>query len=90
MSATMKRAIRLAVLALALATAFGQTKAAKTDAEIKQEIIKQSIASYRGSCPCPYSVDRAGRMCGRRSGLRQTRWSFADLLRERCHAEDGG
>jgi len=43
------------------------TKAAKTDAEIKQEIIKQSIASYKGTCPCPYSVDRAGRMCGRRS-----------------------
>src|SRR5437879_996475 len=67
MSATMKRAIRLAVVALALATAFGQTKAAKTDAEINQEIIKQSLASYKGSCPCPYSVDRAGRMCGRRS-----------------------
>jgi len=58
----------LILLAVALGFAAAQTrKAAKTDAEIKQGIIKESIASYRGSCPCPYSVDRAGRMCGRRS-----------------------
>jgi len=64
----MKWPIRLAVLLLALGIAAAQTtKAPKTDAEIRQEIIKQSIASYKGSCPCPYSVDRAGRMCGRRS-----------------------
>ena len=64
----MKWPICLAVLALALGIAAGQTKkAAKTNAEIKQEIIKQSIASYRGSCPCPYNVDRAGRRCGARS-----------------------
>jgi hypothetical protein len=29
-------------------------KTQKTDVESKQEIIKQSIASYRGSYPCPY------------------------------------
>ena len=64
----MKGTFRLVILAFAVATAVGQAKKAeKTDAEIKQEIIKQSIASYKGSCPCPYSVDRAGRMCGRRS-----------------------
>jgi hypothetical protein len=64
----MKWLVRLTVLVLALGIAAGQTKkAAKTDAEIKQEVIKQSIASYKGSCPCPYNVDRAGGMCGRRS-----------------------
>ena len=58
----------LILLTVALGFAAAQTtKAAKTNAEIKQEIIKQSLASYKGSCPCPYSVDRAGRMCGRRS-----------------------
>src|SRR5688500_10304865 len=41
--------------------------AAKTDAQTKDEIIRASIASYSGSCPCPYNVDRAGRSCGRRS-----------------------
>jgi hypothetical protein len=43
------------------------TKATKTDAQISQEIIKSSVASYAGSCPCPYNTDRAGRSCGRRS-----------------------
>src|SRR5256884_9877525 len=56
----------LMTLALGFATA-QTTKSTKTNAEIRQEIIKQSIASYKGSCPCPYSVDRAGRMCGRGS-----------------------
>jgi len=56
------------VLILALGIAWGQTtKTRKTDVEIKQEIIKQSIASYRGSCPCPYNTDRTGRRCGARS-----------------------
>jgi len=41
--------------------------AAKTDAEIKQLIIKESIAAYKGSCPCPYTTDKAGRTCGARS-----------------------
>ena len=43
------------------------TKPAKSDAQIKQEIIAQSIASYSGSCPCPYNRDRVGRSCGKRS-----------------------
>ena len=32
-----------------------------------QRAIRQSIAAYSGSCPCPYSVDRGGRRCGGRS-----------------------
>jgi hypothetical protein len=64
----MKSAFRCAVLVLLLHVAWGQTaKAAKTDAEIKLEIINESIASYRGNCPCPYNTDRAGRRCGARS-----------------------
>lgn len=39
----------------------------KTDSEIKQELIRQSISRYSGSCPCPYNTDRAGRRCGGRS-----------------------
>lgn len=38
-----------------------------TDDEIRRAIIAESIASYSGSCPCPYNVDRAGRRCGKRS-----------------------
>ena len=40
---------------------------AQSDAQIRQRIIRESIASYPGSCPCPYNTDRAGRSCGRRS-----------------------
>lgn len=34
---------------------------------IIQRIIAESIASYPGSCACPYSTDRGGRRCGNRS-----------------------
>ena len=65
----MKRVLRFSTLVLTLVAASGQTakKAPSTDAEVKQAIINESIASYRGSCPCPYNTDRAGRSCGRRS-----------------------
>lgn len=35
--------------------------------DAKNEIIRQSITAYPGSCPCPYNSDRAGRRCGGRS-----------------------
>lgn len=41
--------------------------AQRSDAQIRQEIIRQSIAAYPGNCPCPYNTDRAGRRCGARS-----------------------
>ncbi len=64
----MRQMMRSALLAFALAITWGQTnKAVKTDAEIRQAIINESIAKYRGSCPCPYNTDRMGRRCGARS-----------------------
>ena len=38
-----------------------------TDAQVRQQIIKESIASYPGNCPCPYNVARNGSRCGKRS-----------------------
>jgi len=38
-----------------------------TDDEVRDMMISRSIATYSGSCPCPYNADRAGRSCGRRS-----------------------
>lgn len=35
--------------------------------QIKQEIIRRSIASYPGPCPCPYNIMRNGRRCGGKS-----------------------
>lgn len=39
----------------------------QSDASIRQALIARSLASYAGSCPCPYNVDRGGRRCGGRS-----------------------
>jgi hypothetical protein len=38
-----------------------------TDAEIRQTIIQESMATYRGNCPCPYNLARNGSRCGARS-----------------------
>lgn len=49
----------------------------------KREIIRQSIASYSGSCPCPYNTDRAGRRCGGRSA-----WSSPGGYSPICYESD--
>jgi len=62
-----KRSLLLStILCFALSIATAQA-GRKTNAEIKQLIIKESIAAYKGSCPCPYSTDKAGKSCGARS-----------------------
>jgi len=37
---------------------------AQSDAQIKQKIIKASIANYSGNCPCPYNTKSNGHRCG--------------------------
>lgn len=41
--------------------------ASMSDTEVKQAIIRESIASYPGPCACPYNAARNGSACGRRS-----------------------
>jgi hypothetical protein len=57
----------LSLAAIATITLFAPQAYAATDDQIRQAIIQQSIASYSGSCPCPYNVARNGSSCGRRS-----------------------
>jgi hypothetical protein len=59
----------LCLIALLAASVSSSAQAAKPlkDAQIKEALVKASIASYSGSCPCPFNVDRAGRRCGKRS-----------------------
>lgn len=38
-----------------------------TDEQVRQAIIRQSIASYPGNCPCPYNTASNGSRCGKRS-----------------------
>ena len=54
-------------LAATLLVLGGTAAFAQSDAEIRQRIVRQSIAAYPGPCACPYNTDRAGRSCGRRS-----------------------
>ncbi|MDQ4088489.1 MAG: hypothetical protein M3177_10855 [Pseudomonadota bacterium] len=56
-----------AALAVQLAGTASSAGAQRSDAQIRQEIVRQSIAAYPGNCPCPYNTDRAGRRCGARS-----------------------
>ena len=62
----MKGPIRILAL-IALTAASGVTAAPLSDAQIAQTLIQQSIASYPGTCPCPYSTARNGSRCGHRS-----------------------
>jgi hypothetical protein len=58
---------KLILAAGALAVLAPQPALAESDAAIRQKLIRESVDSYPGSCPCPYNSDRAGRSCGRRS-----------------------
>jgi hypothetical protein len=52
---------------LVVASLSAQAAKSLTDAQVKAAIVKASIASYAGSCPCPFNTDGAGRRCGARS-----------------------
>lgn len=54
-----------------------------SDAVIIQRIIAASLASYPGSCACPYSTDRGGRRCGKRSAYSKP-GGYAPI----CYRED--
>jgi len=46
---------------------FSTSSWAISDIEIQKKMIQDSVAAYPRSCPCPYSKDRSGRKCGKRS-----------------------
>jgi hypothetical protein len=62
----MKRFFIITAFVAALAIS-PQAQARESDAQVRQRLIRESIASYPGNCPCPYNTDRAGRRCGGRS-----------------------
>lgn len=85
----MNRRQTFASLGLALLLAMGTASPTsgqqqrQSDAQIRQTMIRQSIASYSGSCPCPYSTARNGSRCGGRSAY--SRPGGASPL---CYARD--
>tara|TARA_R110002072_G_scaffold211424_1_gene368954 strand:+ start:7110 stop:7466 length:357 start_codon:yes stop_codon:yes gene_type:complete len=56
---------------------------ALTDDEVKELLIRQSLAGYPGSCPCPYNRAKNGSKCGRRSAYSRP-GGYAPL----CYPED--
>lgn len=50
---------------------------------LKDQMIRESIARYPGSCPCPYNLDRGGRRCGGRSA-----WSKPGGYSPLCYPND--
>ncbi|MCE4363514.1 hypothetical protein [Xanthomonas hortorum] len=63
--------LRIFTLAVAIACvppvlAKGPTPAL-SNAQIKTALIRESINSYPGNCPCPYNTARNGSSCGGRS-----------------------
>jgi len=71
-----------ALMALLLVGTNGHTQP-PTNAQIRAVIIRQSIASYPGTCACPYNVARNGSSCGRRSA-----YSRGGGYAPMCYASD--
>ena len=63
----MKLRVMAGAMLLALGAIQGAVAQEPTDDEIKQQIIRQSIARYSGNCPCPYNSASNGSRCGKRS-----------------------
>ena len=71
-----------AAIALSLCT-LPAASAPMSDAAVKQQMIRESIASYPGNCPCPYNSARNGSRCGGRSAYNRA-GGYAPL----CFASD--
>lgn len=54
-----------------------------SDAQVKENIIKESIAEYPGPCACPFNRARNGSSCGRRSA-----WSKAGGYSPICYKDE--
>lgn len=72
-----------AALAAVLLTGSADARGRLSDAQVKQQIIRQSIAEYPGSCACPYNSARNGSSCGGRSA-----WSRGGGYAPMCYARD--
>lgn len=62
-----KLLVILALLVLPGVSSAQDAKAEKSDDEIAKILIAESIASYSGSCACPYNTASNGSRCGKRS-----------------------
>ncbi len=54
-----------------------------SDEQVRERIVRESVASYSGSCACPENIDAAGRRCGARSA-----YSKPGGARPICYSHD--
>lgn len=71
------------VVTAALLASPAEARGRLSDAQVKQRIIRQSVAEYPGSCACPYNSARNGSSCGGRSA-----WSRGGGYAPMCYARD--
>ncbi|HBT4714411.1 hypothetical protein KZX49_19910 [Klebsiella quasipneumoniae] len=56
---------------------------ALSDDQVRQRIIDDSVASYPGTCACPFNTARSGSSCGGRSA-----WSKAGGYSPICYKKE--
>lgn len=79
-----KGKIAAALLVGLLSVNMAQAKSSgMTDDQVKQHIIDESIASYPGTCACPFNSARNGSHCGGRSA-----WSRAGGYAPICYKKE--
>jgi hypothetical protein len=79
----MHRMLSIAVLLAAVGLSASGIAGSLTDAQIRQLIIKDSIATFPGGCPCPYDLAANGTQCGGGSA-----WSSTGEYSPLCYAND--
>lgn len=77
------RGLTIVALSAIALTGSADARSKLSDAQIKQRIIKASIAEYPGNCACPYNSASNGSSCGRRSA-----WSRGGGYAPMCYAKD--
>jgi hypothetical protein len=73
-----------AIAALCAVTLMAAAGAADlSDVEVREHIIKKSIDAYDAACPCPYSKNLKGNICGDNSA-----WSREGGIKPICYPDE--
>ncbi|MEQ9907698.1 hypothetical protein ABRP70_07515 [Pectobacterium odoriferum] len=83
MKTTLAVAMVCAVALLSVSTPSMAKNSRISDEQIKEKIIRESISSYSGNCPCPYNSARNGSKWGKRSA-----WNRAGGYSPICYKDD--
>jgi hypothetical protein len=73
----------LLLVCLPLAAQNPSGRSQLSDEQVKQEVIRESIESYPGNCPCPENRASNGSRCGKRSA-----WSKAGGYAPICYENE--